>query len=266
MTIVDGKRIAKKILEELKKLPKPPKKLAAVFVGENPASESFLKQKWKVAEELEIEFQLCQFPESISETDLKKEVEKIGADKKIGGLIIQLPLPPKFNRENILSAINPEKDIDALHSTAKVSPLAVEVVRDVLKEVGWNIEDKIIGVVGRGILVGEPIAKWLLGNCRELIIFHTKTDLSRIKECDLVISGVGKAGLIKPEMLKVGAGIIDFGFDMVGGKIRGDFDSNSLNAISYILYPSFYTPTPGGTGPVLVAELFKNFYKLSFSF
>lgn len=273
--VIDGKKIARKIIELLKSLPRPPKKLAAVLVGANPASISFLKQKERIAMELGIEFKLCQLPGSISENDVIQEIKKLNRDGKVGGIIIQLPLPEKFNRENVIDALDPAKDIDALRPESKVAPLAVEVVKDVLEEARYDIKDKVVGVVGRGLLVGRPIAEWLSGKpriaeqgslrgrCREVIIFHTKTDFSRLKDCDLVISGVGKAGLIKPEMLKPNAGIIDFGFDTIDGKIHGDFDSESLNATPHTLYPNFYTPTPGGTGPILVAEIFKNFHRLS---
>lgn len=262
MIIIDGKKIAREIIETLKKMPQTQNKLAAVFVGDNPASASFLRQKRKIAEELGIAFQLYQFSESISEEDLQKEVKKIGEDQTIGGMIVQLPLTEKFQRDIILSALNPGKDVDALHPQSEVFPLAVEVVKDILKEIHYEISDKVVGVVGRGLLVGEPIAKWLLGNCREVIVFHTKTDLSRIQECDLIISGAGKAGLIKPSMLKTGAGVIDFGFSVAGGKIRGDLDISQLTN-QPINQLTFYTPTPGGTGPILVAELFRNFYKLT---
>ncbi len=257
--VIDGKGIARKIIGALKELPRPEKKLIAVFVGEDPASESFLKQKKKMADELGIAFELLRFPESISEEDLKKEIKKAGDDDSVGGIIVQLPLPEKFNRDAVIAAINPAKDIDALTPSAKVEPLAAEVVKDILKEVNYDISDKVVGVVGRGLLIGRPIAEWLSGKCREVIVFHTKTDLSRIKDCDLIITGTGKAGLIKPSQLKAGAGVIDFGFGMKDGKINGDLDTAAAGLDKL----SFYTPTPGGTGPILVAEIFKNFYKLT---
>lgn len=259
--IIDGKKIARKIIDTLKQQPKPEKQLAAVFVGDDSASQSFLKQKQKIAEELNWNFHLYQFPESLTMGELIGKIKNICADKSVGGVLIQLPLPEKFSKEEVLTALDPGKDIDALLPSAKVSPLSVEVVKDVLLEANFVLDGKVVGVVGRGALIGRPIAEWLSGKCREVIIFHTKTDLSRLADCDLVVSGVGKAGLIKPEMLKNGAGVIDFGFDMAEGKIRGDFDPSSLVASRQSL--AFYTPTPGGTGPILVAELFRNFYNLS---
>lgn len=258
MVKIDGKKLAQAILNDLKSRPRPVKKLAAVFIGNNPASESFLKQKRKMAEELGIEFVLYQYDEAISGLKLKEEISNIQTDPAIGGIIVQLPLPEKFNQESIILSLAPEKDVDALSLKAIVNPLPVEVVKDLLLETGWDLENKIVAVIGKGILVGKPVAKWLEGKCRKLIILDSKSDLNELREADLVISGAGRAGLIKPEILKTGAGVIDFGFSIIDGKISGDLDtSGSLSELS------FYTPTPGGTGPILVAEIFKNFYKLN---
>lgn len=261
MTVIDGKKIANKIIADLKKRPAPTKELAAILVGENAASASFLRQKEKIAKELGVSFKLYNLNSAFSEGELIVELKKIILDDRVGGFILQLPLPEKYDRAAVLAALPADKDVDSLTGKGKAVPPAVLAVEDVLKEASFSLADRVVGVVGRGLLVGRPIAEWLSGKCREVIIFHTKTDLSRIKDCDLVICGAGKAGLIKPDMLKSNAGLIDFGFDMVNGKISGDLDtSNPLPPTSNL---SFYTPTPGGTGPVLVAELFKNFYHIN---
>lgn len=261
MIIVDGKKLAGEIIDSLKKLPKPQKKIAAIFVGDSLASESFLKQKEKAANQLGVAFQLHRFPELISENDLKNKISGIASDPSVGGVIIQLPLPPQFNRNSILAALNPENDLDALITDSRVLPPAVETVKDILASLSFNLLGKTVAVVGQGFLVGKPVGKWLENRCQRVIKMNSKSDLSQIREADLVITGVGKAGLIKPDLLKSGAGLIDFGFSAVDGKIRGDFASSQLMTDDSQL--SFYTPTPGGTGPVLVAELFKNFYKLA---
>ncbi len=260
MIVVDGKKIAGKIIADLKKRPTPRKELAAILVGEDAASASFLRQKEKIAKELGVAFHLYNVSSRLSEGELKVELSKIIGQDLVGGFILQLPLPVEYDRDQILSALSAEKDVDALTGGGRAIPPAVLAVEDVLKEVNFSLADKVVGVVGRGLLVGRPIAEWLSGKCREVIIFHTKTDLSRIKDCDLVISGAGKAGLIKPELLKPGAGVIDFGFDMVDGKIRGDLDASNIQPSTS--NPNFFTPTPGGTGPILVAELFKNLYDI----
>ncbi len=259
---IDGRKIASNIINDLEKADRPNKILAAVLVGDNAQSKSFLKQKEKMAELLNIPFHLYQFDESIVEEDLIREIRKIGADEEVGGIIIQLPLPPHYNRGAALAAVDPRKDIDALAPESKevVLPLPVEVARDILKSVNYDLRGKVVAVVGKGFLVGKPVIEYFQDKCEKLLSFDSRSDLAPIKEADLVITGVGKAGLIKPDMLKPGAGVIDFGYDIKNGKISGDLDVSSPPLLSSL---SFYTPTPGGTGPVLVAEIFKNFYKLN---
>lgn len=275
MTVVDGKKVAEEILGRLKRLPKPEKFLAGVLAGENAASESFLKRKEKTAKELGIDFRLYRFPADITNDELREEVGKIAAHKTCGGVVVQLPLPEQINRHYILNAIPREKDVDVLGERAlgafytgrnPVLPPAAGVVKEILEVSGVmgqgsgvDLKSLRVVVVGRGLLVGRPVALWLMSQVRELIVLGHNADLSVLKEADLVISGVGKAGIIKPDMLKPEAGIIDFGYD--GGK--GDFDDSALKANTYNLAPSFYTPTPGGTGPILVAKLMENFYALN---
>ena len=275
MTVIDGKKIAGEILERLKLLPKPNKFLAGVLVGTNPTSESFLKRKEKTAKELGINFRLYPFPADITNDALREEVGKIAAHKTCGGVIVQLPLPEQINRHYILNAIPREKDVDVLGERAlgalyagrnPVLPPAAGTVDEIVRATGILLRNARVAIVGRGLLVGRPIALWLMGQVRELIVLGRNADLSILKEADLVISGVGKAGIIKPDMLKQEAGVIDFGISkeqVANGRemLRGDFDSGQLSDVGGRL--SFYTPTPGGTGPILVAKLMENFYKLN---
>lgn len=262
--LIDGKKIAGNIINDLRALPKPDKMLAAVLVGDNAQSKSFLRQKERIATELGVPFHLYQFDDSISEADLMKEIKNLGEDPEIGGIIVQLPLPPHYDRDTVLSAISPKKDIDAMTSESRkfVLPLPVEVVRDVLRAaVGTDnpeefLRDKSIAVVGRGFLVGKPVMDWLNEFEIKYTLLHSKSDITDLKDADVIITGVGKGGLITPKILKSGAGVVDFGYDMIDGKIKGDF-------IPTDDFDGWYTPTPGGTGPVLVAEIFKNFYKLN---
>ena len=271
--IINGQKIAREIIEDLKKLSSPKKFLAAFLAGSDPASLSFLKQKEKIAKELGIDFRLYQFPAEIKNDELRKEVLKTVQHKTCGGAIVQLPLPKYINKHYILNVIPREKDIDVLGERAlgafytgrnPVLPPAVGVVEKILqntKYVPVGIQNTRVAVVGLGFLVGQPIATWLTGKCSEIYLLDEGSDLSILKQADLVISGVGKSGLIKPEMLKQGAGVIDFGYGMIDGKISGDLDNQIQNTKYEIL--SFYTPTPGGTGPILVAQLFENFYRLT---
>ncbi|MDO8443199.1 MAG: bifunctional 5,10-methylenetetrahydrofolate dehydrogenase/5,10-methenyltetrahydrofolate cyclohydrolase [bacterium] len=280
--IIDGRKIAENIISELKALKKPEKSLAAILVGENAQSESFLKQKAKIANQLGIDFRLIRLSGEMSELEIIKEIEKLNLDNSVGGIILQLPLPEKFKKENIIPSISSLKDIDALTEGGKklVSSLVVGVVNDVLAYLNMDIKNQVVAVVGRGFLIGAPLLEYFSaidgspegrkGKCLKIIALNSKSDIDLIKEADVVISGTGKPGLIKPELLKNNAVVIDFGYGLVDGKLKGDFypgslitsaclpvgRASSLNTISY-------TPTPGGTGPVLVAEIYKNFYKLN---
>lgn len=276
--VINGKKIASQIIRDLKNQKRPDKILAAVYVGNRPDSKSFLRQKELIAKELGVPFELFQFGDDILEEDLIKEIKKIGEDKEIGGLIVQLPLPAHYNHDRILAAINPRQDVDALtpESRKLVDPLPVAVVQEVLGIMNYELGDKIVAVVGKGFLVGRPIIEWLKGGpstgsgqkCKALLIFNSKSDLKDLKNADLIITGVGRGGLIKPKMLKDGAAVIDFGYDIgkspsANGKtiLVGDLDCSQSAICDSRL--AFYTPTPGGTGPILVAEIFKNFYKLN---
>ncbi|MDP3015367.1 MAG: bifunctional 5,10-methylenetetrahydrofolate dehydrogenase/5,10-methenyltetrahydrofolate cyclohydrolase [bacterium] len=313
--VIDGKKIASEIITKLKTQPIPQKILAAVLVGENPASISFLKQKERVAKELGVDFRIYRFPEEIKNDDLRKEVGKIALLKPVGGVIVQLPLPIHLNRHYILNVIPREKDVDVLGERAlgafyagrnPVLPPAVGTVIEILREPAALFEKNVseaeqsrclseakaseaerssgvrhagadnhvfskikplaIAVIGLGFLVGKPIATWLIGKCPEIYLLGRGSDLKILKQADLIISGVGQAGIIKPEMLKENAGVIDFGYSIENGsgimnnelriKIRGDLD------VSDIHNSGFYTPTPGGTGPILVTKIFENFYRL----
>mgnify|MGYP001588164359 FL=1 len=273
MQIIDGKKIAQEIIDKLKSLPIPQKIFAAILVGDNPQSESFLKQKEKVAKELGIDFRLYNFPENSTNDFLRKEVGKIALLKRVGGVIVQLPLPEQINKHYVLNVIPREKDVDVLGERALgafytgrnlILPPAVGVVEEILKFKNLKILDLKVAVVGAGFLVGKPIAIWLIDKVKELTIFEKGSDLSKLKNYDLIISGVGQADLIKLEMLKDGVGIIDFGYSMnENGKLGGDFDISEIENCKLKIENFWYTPTPGGTGPVLVAKVFENFYKLN---
>jgi 5,10-methylene-tetrahydrofolate dehydrogenase/methenyl tetrahydrofolate cyclohydrolase len=290
MQIIDGKQIAQKIIDELKSRSRPDKIFAAILVGsagspQAAQSEGFLKQKEKVAKELGIDFRIYDFQEpagGFTNDFLREEVGKIALLKRVGGVIVQLPLPEQINKHYILNVIPREKDVDVLGGRAlgafyvsrnPILPPAVETVKEIIENRKLKIENLRIAVVGAGFLIGKPIVVWLMNQkIKEMTIFEKGSlpaqagDLSSssaggLKNYDLIISGTGVAGLIKPEMLKEGAGIIDFGYniEMKNEKleIRGDFDVSKIENFGW------YTPTPGGTGPILVAKIFENFYKLN---
>lgn len=292
--IIDGRKIAENIISGLKEQKKPQKSLAAILVGENAQSESFLKQKAKIAFQLGIEFRLIRLKGEMSESEVIKEIENLNTDNSVGGIILQLPIPENLKKENIIPHISPLKDIDALTEGGKkfVSPLVVEVVNDILEFLKIDLKDRVVAVVGRGFLIGAPILEFFNDKCKKIISLNSKSDINLIKEADIVISGTGKPGLIKSELLKDNAVVIDFGYGLdANGKLKGDFypvrgregsqqtfASNGVDSSDFKLKTNLsvrssakegnlkliqYTPTPGGTGPILVAEIFKNFYKLN---
>ncbi len=288
MIIINGRKIAQEIIEGLKSRPKPERFMAAILVGNNPASESFQKLKQKTAVELGVDYRIYRLSPELGNDGLRKEVGRIAAQKTCGGVIVQLPLPEHINKHYILNVIPREKDVDVLGERAlgafyagrnPALPPAVGVVDTLYQVSGIKYQDTKIAVVGLGFLIGKPIGTWLMGKAKEIMLLDKFSDLSVIKNADVVILGAGQAGFIKPEMLKDGAVVIDFGYSVAQAPprtdadpartnaetkkiiISGDFDSSSLTTQNSSL--AFYTPTPGGTGPILVAKLFENFYTLN---
>jgi methylenetetrahydrofolate dehydrogenase (NADP+)/methenyltetrahydrofolate cyclohydrolase len=278
--IIDGKKIASDILERLAAWPKPDKFLAAVLVGDDSASISFLKQKEKTAQKLGVDFRLYQFPAAITKEVLCVEIMKIGDDVACGGIILQLPLPNRGGEQYVLNVIPQEKDVDVLSEKAFdafragksiVLPPAAGVVQEILSTFSagggsasggnFQLSTSSVAVVGTGKLVGQPVAAWLTGKAKEVIILDKGDDLKQLKDADVVISGAGVPGLIMPDMLKENALVIDFGYGLLNGKPSGDLDSLEIAKLKIENFK--YTPTPGGTGPILAAKLFENFYELN---
>lgn len=269
MLKIDGTAIARKIIDALKKLPRPTKNLVAVLVGASAASLTFIRRKAAVARELGIGFELFQFSVTDTEDAMVRRIRALSCDERVGGIVLQLPLPERFCRDALIAVIVPHKDPDNLTGRAGVHAPAVGAVKEIFKDSGFRIQDaRIIAVVGRGFLVGAPIIQWLEYErhkiqdsgfkIQDLQIKVADIDTDNVKECvadaDVVITGVGKAGCIDLRWLQDGVGIIDFGFP-------ADIDNSTFNTQHSTV--SFYTPTPGGTGPIVVAKLLENFYTLN---
>lgn len=256
MAITNGGKIAENILSNLKKLPVPTGKLVAVLSGDDSASLSFLRQKEKVARELGVEFELRRFPESLSQEELEGAVRKISEDGSVEGIIVQLPLPKKYDRTTIVKAIAMEKDVDALREGNTLLPPAALSLKYILEDIGFDPTREKAVVVGHGFLIGRPIAKWLTDK-KAIVTIIEKDDfnLGALMEAGLVVSGTGQSNLIKGGHIKQGVVVVDYGYGVVDGKVCGDIEFESVSSVA-----SFVTPTPGGTGPVVVAALFVNFY------
>jgi methylenetetrahydrofolate dehydrogenase (NADP+)/methenyltetrahydrofolate cyclohydrolase len=267
MIILDGKKLSEKILERLRRKIQNRHlnlSLAAILIGDNPISEVFLRQKERICQKAGVGFRLFKFSEKISAKKLKEEIKQIVLDPDNSGIIIQLPLPPKFNTQEILNLIPPEKDIDVLSEkslgklytgTSEILPPVVSGISKLLKEYKIPVKGKNVVVVGAGKLVGQPLILWLLREKATVSVINefTKNVSSIIKKADILISGVGKANLIKGNMIKRGVVIIDAGTSVEKGKLVGDVDFKSVSKKA-----SYITPVPGGVGPMTIAGLLEN--------
>ncbi len=241
------------------RMPRPPRRMVAVLIGDDPASLSFLKKKEGAARAFDVDFELVRFSAGERQEAVVAALAALSADDTVGGIVLQLPVPEGYDRETLIRAIGVLKDVDNLSGMAGVTSPAVAAVRDILVSIGRDLGDyRAVRIIGNGFLVGAPIARF----CAERGIpyavadIHTEDLRGFVQGGDLVITGVGKTGVVDPAWLKVSAGVIDFGFPP-------DFDQEKLAAAEGGL--SFYTPTPFGTGPILIAKLFENFYFLNSS-
>lgn len=230
-------------------------KLATILIGKNPLSEIFIKEKEKACLKQKIKFQAYFFSSSISFEKLEKEIKKISQKKEITGVIIQLPLPKKFEKkkQEILDLIPQEKDIDFLSSlnlgNYYLSPIVQATARLIEKE---KIKGKYVVLVGAGRLTGIPLSLWFLNQGSHISVLNEYTpNLSQFtKKADILVSATGKPNLIKKEMIKKGAVVIDIGNCLVKGKIRGD--------IEFTKKAKVFVPAVGGIGPLTIKYLLKN--------
>lgn len=259
--IFDGKKLRNEILADLtEKVSKMEKKpvMAVFLVGGDAVSNKYIELKKKLAEKICVEVRLINLPEDSIQDQLLEKIREANNDINIDGIMIQIPLPSQIDKFEIVNAIDIDKDIDGLRFCggfkAKFQPPVVLAILEAVKESGKKIEESHVVIVGRGFLVGWPLAQYLEEAVPGLVIAdsNTKGLLDITKDADILISATGKAGLIKPEMVKEGAVLIDAGTSEIGGQFMGDIDPVTFNKAS------FYTPVPGGIGPVTVAMLFKN--------
>lgn len=272
MKILDGKKLSEEILANLKKEVKNRHlklKLAVVLVGGDPVSRIFINQKRKACEKVGINFELFRFLVEIGSLSLKKEIEKIVCSPGNSGVIIQLPLPKKFNTEEFLNLIPGEKDVDVLSEASlgkfcqgalRILPPTVAGILRLLEYYKISLKGKNIVIVGAGRLVGFPLALQLLKEKATVSVLNewTRDTIFFTKKADILISGVGQANLIKGNMVKKGAVVIDAGSSIESGKSVGDVDFKSVSKKA-----SYITPVPGGVGPMTVACLLENLVKIN---
>ena len=264
--IVDGKKIANQILKRLKsqvsKMKVKPH-LAVVLVGSDRPSETYVRNKQLAAEAVGVKFSLHKFPESVSAEKLIQSIRKIQKEQ-LSGIIVQLPLPKKFDKKRILNELDPNLDVDCLswvslgklviHDNSLVPP-SPGAVLEILKQHQVNLTGKHIVLVGQGDLIGKPLTNILIHMPVTLTTCNKETrNLSEItKTADVLITGVGKYNLIRADMIKPGAVVIDAGVSFHQGKMYGDTNFEEVSKKA-----SLITPTPGGVGPITVAKLLEN--------
>lgn len=265
--IIDGRQLSANILQQLdaevKRLPFEPV-FCDVLVGSDQVSASYVRIKARTAEKVGIKFRSAHFPESINSNALTSEIKKIGNEKNICGLIIQLPLPQELPRQEILDAVDPDLDVDCMTTVntknfysgnLKLMPPTAAAVLHILKNLNINLKEKNFLVLGQGELVGRPVSFLLknLGLNVETADRKTANIEELLKKSDVIISAAGSPGLVNGASIRSGAVVIDAGTSEQGAGIVGDADFESVNKVA-----SFVTPVPGGVGPVTVAKLLEN--------
>ena len=265
--IIDGKAVAKQIetevAEMIARIGFHPG-LVAVRVGNDPASEVYVRNKAKKARELGLEGTELIHPESMSESDLLFEIERLNRDDGVDGILVQLPLPKQIDSTKVIDAIDPAKDVDGFHpinvgmlhlGRPSLVPCTPAGVIRLIESTGQPIEGKHAVVIGRSDIVGKPVAALLLQRHATVTICHSRTrDLAAIaREADILVAAIGKARFVTAEMVKPIAIVIDVGINRVDGKLKGDVDFDAVREVA-----GWITPVPGGVGPMTIAMLMKN--------
>ena len=269
--IMDGKALAEKvkaqIREKVSKLRRQPG-LAVILVGDNPASQVYVRNKERDCAQCGIMCYDYHLPQDASQEDVLDLVEKMNNYGAVDGILVQLPLPEQIDERVVLEAITPDKDVDAFHpenvgrimqGQAYYKPCTPAGVMEILHEYGIDPAGKHCVVVGRSNIVGKPMAMLLLHENATVTICHSKTpDLkAQCLQADILVSAVGKTGLITADMVKPGTVVIDVAMNRnEAGKLCGDVDFAAVSQVA-----SYITPVPGGVGPMTRAMLMENTYK-----
>ena len=241
--------------------------LAVVLVGEDPASQVYVRNKIRSCGETGITSKQYLLPDSTTEEELISLVKELNSDENIDGILVQLPLPKGINERAVIETIVPEKDVDAFHpvNVGKMflgldsfAPWTPSGIIRLLDEYNVEIKGKNCVVIGRSNIVGKPMAMLLLGRHGTVPVCHSKTpDISvYTKNADIVVVAVGKANVVTGGMIKEGAVVVDVGMNRVDGKLCGDCEYESCAAKA-----SYITPVPGGVGPMTIAMLLTNTLK-----
>ena len=270
--LIDGKKISADIRAELRaetaefiaKTGVTPK-LAVVLVGDNPASQVYVRNKGKACEEVGFLAEQIDMPATTTQDELEALIDRLNADDSVHGILVQLPLPKGLSEERVLLRIDPDKDVDAFHpynvgrmvaGQAVFLPCTPAGVMQLLHRSGVEVAGKNCVVVGRSNIVGKPMAHLLLQENGTVTICHSRTAnlAEETRRADILIAAIGKADFFTGDMVKEGAVVIDVGMNRnTEGKLTGDVDFASVEPKA-----SYITPVPGGVGPMTIAMLMQN--------
>lgn len=269
--ILDGKQIAKDYrqglqdqVEALKEKGFTPK-LSVILVGNDGASQSYVRSKKKAAEKIGMISEIVHLEETATEEEVLNELNRLNNDDSVSGILVQVPLPKQVSEQKILEAINPEKDVDGFHpinigklyideqTFVPCTPLGII---EILKHADIDLEAKNAVVIGRSHIVGQPVSKLLLQKNASVTILHSRSKdmASYLKDADVIVSAVGKPSLVTKDVVKEGAVIIDVGNTPdENGKLKGDVDYDAVKEIAGAI-----TPVPGGVGPLTITMVLNN--------
>lgn len=268
--VLDGREIAKNyragLQEEVEKLKSEgiTPNLTVVLVGNDGASQSYVNNKKKSAEKIGMKSEIIHLEESTTEEELLKVIDQLNNDTGVHGILVQVPLPKQIEETKILEAISPEKDVDGfspinigrlyagMETYIPCTPLGI---MEILKNADMSLEGADVAVIGRSHIVGQPVAKLLTDANATVTLLHSRSKNMKevLKRSDVIVSAVGKPGLVTKEDVKAGAVIVDVGNTVVDGKLTGDVMYDEVAEVA-----SAITPVPGGVGPLTITMVLNN--------
>ncbi len=268
--IIDGKKISAKIMDDLViKVKKANEQgiypgLAVVLVGDDPASQVYVKNKQLACESLGIKSKTIKLDGSINQKELENIIEDLNKDNSITGILVQLPLPKHINEEEVLFKIDAKKDVDGFHviNSGKllrgincIEPCTPKGVMTMLEYMNIELEGKNAVIIGRSNLVGKPLALMMLSKNATVTVCHsiTKNLKDITKNADILVVAIGKAQFVTKDMVKDGAVVIDVGISRIDGKLYGDVNYDDVYDVA-----SLITPVPGGVGKMTICTLMEN--------
>ena len=270
--ILDGKQLSQELKDEMRqevdalaqKYGRRPC-LMVVIVGNNPASQSYVRGKIKATEYVGFDGSLVSLPEEVTEDALIAEIERLNQNELVDGILVQLPLPKHISEDRVIASISPEKDVDGFHATNVarlwlnqpcIVPCTPKGVIVMLDRAGIEISGKNAVVVGRSNIVGKPVAKLLLDRNATVTIAHSRTkNLKEVcRQADILVAAVGRPQMLTADYIKPGAAVIDVGINRLeDGRLVGDVDFEGAKEIAGAI-----TPVPGGVGPMTITMLMRN--------